>query len=272
MQPSCNECSLCAGSKPAAGVAFYMSPQPEKESWLAFSTIRPSVTLQPGVKHPLLFCIHPRCMRQTREEPVFDTIAPKILYFGNPVALVSSVNEDDTPNLAPISSFWALGWTMTLGLLTETKTLENLEKRPECVINVPSPDLWRHVEALAALTGQNPVPGDKRDKFRFEKDKFAAGSFTPLSSELVSAPRVKECPVQLEAITRSIHVLAGEPRVQTLGGAASVEVEILRVHVRRDFLLGEHYIDPAKWQPLIYNFRHYFGLGDELGSTFRAEV
>jgi hypothetical protein len=25
-------------------------------------------------------------------------------------------------------------------------------------------------------------------------------------------------------------------------------------------------------QPLIYDFRHYFGLGQELGSTFCAEV
>jgi flavin reductase (DIM6/NTAB) family NADH-FMN oxidoreductase RutF len=211
-------------------------------------------------------------MRQTPEEPEFDTISPKILYFGNPVALVSSVNEDDTPNLAPISSFWALGWTVTLGLLAETKTLQNLQKRPECVVNVPSPDLWRQVEALAPLTGLNPVPEDKSDKFRFEQDKFTAGSFTPLASEVVSVPRVKECPVQLEAITRSIHGLVGEPRVHKLGGAASVEVEILRVHVRRDFILGGDYVDPAKWQPLIYNFRHYFGLGNELGTTFRAEV
>jgi flavin reductase (DIM6/NTAB) family NADH-FMN oxidoreductase RutF len=202
----------------------------------------------------------------------FATIDPKILYFGNPVALISSLNEDETPNLAPISSFWALGWTMTLGLLKETKTLTNLEKRPECVVNIPSPDLWRQVEALAPLTGQNPVPADKRDKFRFEKDKFAAGSFSALPSELVAAPRAKECPVQLEAIARSIHGLVGEPRVERLGGAASVEVEVLRVHVRRDFILKEHYVDPAKWQPLIYNFRHYFGLGEELGRTFRAEV
>jgi flavin reductase (DIM6/NTAB) family NADH-FMN oxidoreductase RutF len=211
-------------------------------------------------------------MRQATEEPEFDTISPKILYFGNPVALIASVNEDGTANLAPISSFWALGWTMTLGLLAETKTLKNLETRPECVVNLPSPDLWRQVEALAPLTGQNPVPVDKNDKFRFEKDKFAAGSFTPLPSEVVAVPRVKECPVQLEAITRSIHTLVGEPRVHRLGGAASVEVEILRVHVRREFITDEHYVDPAKWQPLIYNFRHYFGLGEELGSTFRAEV
>jgi flavin reductase (DIM6/NTAB) family NADH-FMN oxidoreductase RutF len=211
-------------------------------------------------------------MQRTQADSDFHTISPKILYFGNPVALISSMNEDNTPNLAPISSFWALGWTMTLGLLTETKTLKNLEKRPECVVNLPSPNMWSQVEALAPLTGQDPVPEDKRDKFRFEKDKFSAGSFTILTSEVVSVPRVKECPVQLEAVTRSIHSLAGEPRVHKLGGAASVEIEILRVHVRSDFVLKDHYIDPKKWQPLIYNFRHYFGLGQELGSTFRAEV
>ncbi len=211
-------------------------------------------------------------MRQSPGNSNFETITPKILYFGNPIALITSINEDETPNLAPISSFWALGWTMTLGLLSETKTLENLAKRPECVVNIPSPDMWRQVEALAPLTGRNPVPEHKRAKFHFEKDKFAAGSFTPLTSEAVRPPRIKECPVQLEAIARSIHNLVGEPRLHKLGGAASVEVEVLRVHVRRDFILKDHYIDPAKWQPLIYNFRHYFGLGKELGSTFRAEV
>jgi flavin reductase (DIM6/NTAB) family NADH-FMN oxidoreductase RutF len=39
-------------------------------------------------------------------EPRFRTIEPKILYFGNPVALISSLNEDGTTDLAPISSFW----------------------------------------------------------------------------------------------------------------------------------------------------------------------
>ncbi len=59
--------------------------------------------------------------KQFDEEVAFSTISPKILYFGTPVALISSINEDASPNLAPISSFWALGWTMTLGLLSETK-------------------------------------------------------------------------------------------------------------------------------------------------------
>ncbi len=92
-------------------------------------------------------------MRNTNDGNEFLTIEPKILYFGSPVALIGSFNEDNTPNLAPISSFWALGWTMTLGLLNETKTLKNLEYQPECVVNLPSPDMWRQVEALAPLTG-----------------------------------------------------------------------------------------------------------------------
>ena len=76
----------------------------------------------------------------------------------------------------------------------------------------------------------------------------------------------------MEASIRRIHTLEGDPRVHKLGGAAAVEVEILRVHVRRDFVLKQNYVDPSKWEPSIYNFRHYFGLGEELRQTFRAEV
>lgn len=202
----------------------------------------------------------------------FVTIEPKILYFGTPVAVVSSANEDGTPNLAPISSFWALGWTIVLGLLRDTKTLQNLEQNPDCVVNLPSPDLWRHVELLAPLTGLNPVPKEKASKFRYERDKFAAAGLTPVSSEIVSVPRVKECPAQLEAKVRRIHYLDADARLQQLTGGAAVEVEVLRVHVRTDFVMKDHYVNPANWQPLIYNFRHYYGLGQELGKTFRAEV
>lgn len=202
----------------------------------------------------------------------FASITPNILYFGTPVALATSVNDDYSPNLAPLSSSWALGWTMVLGVLSGTQTLENFRKRPDCVINFPSPDMWRAVERLAPLTGRNPVPPEKAAKFRFERDKFAASGLTPLSSERVSAPRVLECPVQLEALVSRIHMLAGEPHLETLGGGAAVEVRVLKVHIRPDFVLEGKYVDPGKWQPLIYNFRHYFGLGTELGKTFRAEI
>lgn len=205
-------------------------------------------------------------------ETRFRTIEPKILYFGTPVALISSLNEDRTTNLAPISSFWALGWTLVMGLLDDTKTAENFERHPECVINLPSPEMWQQVERLAPLTGKNPVPEEKAKQFHFEKDKFGPASLTPTESQVVKPMRAAECPIQMEAKVHGLHPLTGR-KLDELGGGVAAEVEILRVHAQEDFIQGENYIDAAKWSPLIYNFRHYFRLAEqELGKTFRAEV
>lgn len=206
------------------------------------------------------------------KEGIFRTIEPKILYFGTPVAVISSLNEDGETNLAPISSFWALGWTMLLGLVDQTKTADNVRRHQECVVNLPSPDLWRQVEKLAPLTGKNPVPEKKAKQFRYRREKFDAAMWTRLESELVKPARVRECPVQLEARVLAVHSLGGE-RLEQIGGGVAAEIEILRVHVAGDLVLHDRYIDPARWSPLIYNFRHYYRLAEtELGRTFRAEV
>lgn len=202
----------------------------------------------------------------------FRTIEPKILYFGTPVALISSLNEDGETNLAPISSFWTLGWTILLGLLDETKTADNVRRHPECVVNLPAPEMWEKVEKLAPLTAKNPVPELKRKQFRFEREKFDAAGLTPLASELVRPARAKECPVHMEARVRAVHTLGGE-KLGQLGGAVAAEVEVVRVHVACDLVVKDRYIDAEKWSPLIYNFRHYYRLAnEELGKTFRAEV
>jgi flavin reductase (DIM6/NTAB) family NADH-FMN oxidoreductase RutF len=201
----------------------------------------------------------------------FRTIDPKILYFGTPVALVSSFNEDQTTNLAPISSFWALGWTLVLGLLDDTKTADNFRRYPECVVNLPRPEMWPEVEKLAPLTGKSPVPELKAKQFRFEPRKFQTANLSPLASELVKPMRAKECPVHLEAKVTKLHQLGGE-RLGRLGGGVAAEIEVIRVHVASEFILEGNHIDPEKWSPLIYNFRHYYRLAEkELGKTFRAE-
>lgn len=190
-----------------------------------------------------------------RAEYRFQTIEPKILYFGTPVAIVSSLHEDGTTDLAPISSFWALGWTLTLGLLTETKTADNLERHRECVVSLPSPGLWEHVERLAPLTGKNPVPEKKEKQFHYEPRKFKATQLTPMASKIVKPVRVEECSAHLEARVTAIDRLQGK-KLKDLGGGIAAEVEILGVHVASEFILKDNYIDPAKWSPLIYNFRH----------------
>jgi flavin reductase (DIM6/NTAB) family NADH-FMN oxidoreductase RutF len=203
---------------------------------------------------------------------MFRTIEPKILYWGTPVALVSSLNEDGKTNLSPISSFWALGWTVLLGLVDATQTADNVRRHPECVVNLPSPEMWPEVEKLAPLTAKNPVPEIKTKQFRYERDKFAASGLTPLESQAVKPARVKECPVQMEARVHRVHRLGGD-KLDQIGGGVAAEVEVVRVHVADELVIKDRYIDPAKWSPLIYNFRHYYRLAStELGKTFRAEV
>ncbi|MGH2516927.1 MAG: flavin reductase family protein [Ktedonobacterales bacterium] len=203
-----------------------------------------------------------------RSEDVFRVIAPKILYFGTPVVLISTCNEDGSANLAPMSSAWALGDTILLGLGAAGKTAENLARTGECVLNLPSENLWRAVEKLAPLTGKNPVPDYKQSSsFRYERDKFGAAGLTPLPSERVAPPRVAECPLHLEALVRDIRPLRNAD-----SGALAVEIEVVRVHARIEIIQGERHISPIAWQPLIYNFRHYFGLGQELGKSFRSET
>jgi flavin reductase (DIM6/NTAB) family NADH-FMN oxidoreductase RutF len=194
-------------------------------------------------------------------------IEPSILYFGTPVVLLSTLNEDGSANLAPMSSAWALGYTVMLGLGGRGKTIENLERERECVINLPSAALWRHVERLAPLTGRNPVPDSKARQFRFEPRKFEAAALTPQTSEVVAPPRVRECPLQLEASITAIRPIGPD------GSAAGVEAQVLRVHAAPDIVIeGTSYVDASSWSPLLYVFRHYVAAGARLGKTFRAEI
>ncbi|GGB62763.1 hypothetical protein GCM10011409_44900 [Lentibacillus populi] len=194
-------------------------------------------------------------------------IKPKILYYGTPVILLTTLNEDHTINISPLSSSWGLGKYIILGVSVEGKALENLQRHPECVINVPHQSLWKNVEKLASFTGKYPVPAQKHAAgFTFCKDKYKKGDLTPGASNVVKPTRIIECPIQIEAEVKNIHI----PEYDTV--FAIVETEMLQFHAHETIIKGENHIDPIKWNPLIYNFRHYFGIGNELGKTFRSET
>jgi len=195
-----------------------------------------------------------------------QTITPKILYFGTPVVLLTTQNEDGTANLAPMSSAWALGQTVVLGVGVDGQTARNIRERRDITINLPGPELWPQVERLAPLTGRHPVPESKRGTFRYVADKFAEAGLTAEPSELVRPPRVAECPLQLEA-------RAARVQPDAAGDFLIIEALVLRVHAASRLVVPDtDYVDPTEWSPLIYNFRHYFGLGAELGHTFRSET
>src|SRR5271155_308182 len=89
---------------------------------------------------------------------------PSILYFGTPVVLISSENEDGSANLAPMSSAFWLGWRCILGMSAASKTTANMIRTGQCVLNQPSVNNVSAVNRLACLTGSNPVPPAKEAK------------------------------------------------------------------------------------------------------------
>jgi len=202
------------------------------------------------------------------------TSEPAILYLGTPVVLISTTNADGSYNLAPMSSAFWLGWRCMLGLAAESKTTENMKRTGECVLNLPSVDLVAAVDRLARTTGSNPVPARKIQRgYRFERDKFSIAELTPMESETVWPPRVKECQVQFEAVVEAVHHLAeDDPKLK--GRTNIVEVRIQRVHVEESILAaGErNRIDPDKWRPLIMSFQKFYGLGTEVHASTLAQI
>ncbi|WP_315800557.1 flavin reductase family protein [Bradyrhizobium sp. SZCCHNS3002] len=191
------------------------------------------------------------------------TIEPGILYFGTPVVLISTVNEDGGFNLAPMSSAFWLGWRCMLGLAAGSKTPQNMRRTGECVLNLPSVDLVAAVDRLALTTGSDPVPPMKQRKgYRHQPDKFATAGLTAIASETVAAPRVAECPVQLEARVEAVHGVADDDAILK-GHIQCFEVRVQRVHVDPAILTDgvRDRIDPDKWRPLIMSFQQFYGLG-----------
>ena len=197
------------------------------------------------------------------------TIEPTILYFGTPVALISTLNPDGSPNLAPMSSAWWLGWSCMLGLGQMGQTSDNLIRTRECVINLPSDDLVSKVDRLAMTTGKNPVPEKKQQwGYRYEPEKFQLGDFTPVKSVSVAPPRVLECPVQMEGVVHDFRPFGKNV------SANAFEVHITKLHVDEELLAGDGgrpHIDPVRWNPLIMSFCRFFGLGGEVHPSRLAE-
>ena len=201
-------------------------------------------------------------------------IDPAILYFGTPVALISSTNSDGSANLAPMSSVWWLGRSAMLGFGARSHTPANIQRTGELVLSLPSVDQVGAVNRLARTTGSDPVPEWKAaNGYRHVRDKFAVAGLTPLPSDLVSPPRVAECPIHLEAVLESVSPLAVRDPVRR-GRSLALEVKVVRVHVAEEVRLEGHAdrIDPDRWRPLIMSFQHFYGLGDRLHSSTLARI
>jgi flavin reductase (DIM6/NTAB) family NADH-FMN oxidoreductase RutF len=191
----------------------------------------------------------------------------KVLYFGTPVVLISTRNPDGTANLAPMSSAWWLGDQCMLGMNTGSQTTINLLRERECVLNLPSPDLADAVDRLALLTGAPKLTPHKIEKgYRYEPDKFRAAGLTPRPADLVAAPLVAECPIQLEC-----ELVSAEPFNH--GSSTAHTVRVVRSHADERLIVpGTQHIDPLRWDPLIMKFCEFFGGGAQVRPSRLAEA
>lgn len=154
-----------------------------------------------------------------------------------PIAFASTINKNGNVNLAPFSFFNVFSANPPIlvfsparsGRTGATKnTFDNVKEIAEVVINIVN---YNMVYPMSLASAEYPS----------EINEFEKAGFTPVASECIRPPRVKESPVQFECkVNQVIELGAG-------GGAGNLIVcEVLRFHINPAVLNKEGKIDPFK--------------------------
>ncbi|QMU62935.1 MAG: flavin reductase family protein [Flavobacteriaceae bacterium] len=162
---------------------------------------------------------------------LLDAVAPR------PIALASTISENESPNLSPFSFFNVFSSNPPLLVFSPARrvrdnttkhTLENAEKTKEVVVNVVTYDMVQQV----SLSSTEYAKG---------VNEFIKAGFTMLPSDLIKPFRVAESPVQFECKVNDI-IYTG-----TEGGAGNLIVcEILKIHISETVLDENNTIDQYK--------------------------
>ncbi|MFZ4428621.1 MAG: flavin reductase family protein [Saprospiraceae bacterium] len=158
-------------------------------------------------------------------------IAPRPICFASTVDLAGNVN------LSPFSFFNLFSMNPPVCVFSPSRrvrdnttkhTLENLKEVPECVINIVNYSMVQQVSLASCEYPKNT-------------NEFIKAGFTPIASELVRPPRVKESPVQMECTVIEIISLG-----KKAGAGNLVLAEIKRIHIQEEVLDDLQKIDPFK--------------------------
>jgi len=157
-----------------------------------------------------------------------------------PIAFVSTISSKGIRNLAPFSFFTGISANppvicfcpMIRGSDGGRKdTLRNIEAVKEFVVNIVSEEFAEQMNACSA-------------EFPPDVDEFEVSGLTPVASDLVKPPRVKESHINMECRLVQIVDVSAKP----LGGSLVIG-EVLRFHVD-DALFDNYKIDPDKLQAI----------------------
>lgn len=157
-----------------------------------------------------------------------------------PIAVVSTINEDGSNNVAPFSFFTAVSASPMIiafcpmirtstGLMKDTP--RNIFREKEFVVNFVSENI---VEKINSTSTELP----------YGQDEFKLSGLTPLDSEKIKAKRVKESLIHFECIYRD-HLSYGDQP----GAGQIITGEVVKVHIA-DEILENGRIITTKFKPV----------------------
>ena len=156
-----------------------------------------------------------------------------------PIAFVSSQSQDRINNLAPYSFFTGIsanppviGFSpMKVKSDRDRDTKNNIKNTSEFVINIVSHGFSEEMNVTSADVSP-------------DVDEFELANLTPIESDLVAPPRLKEAKISMECRLLQIVEIS-----QKLLGGAFVIGEVVRFHVCND-IISNYKIDPDKLKPI----------------------
>jgi len=179
------------------------------------------------------------------------SLGARTLVYPTPVFVVGTFDKAGRPNVMTAS------WggiccspppCVAVSLRKATYTYGNILERKAFTISIPSEAFVREADYFGLVSGRST-------------DKFAATKLTPVKSDLVDAPYVKEFPLIVEcrlvqAIELGLHTLF-------VG-------EVLDVKAEEDVLAGAGLLDIGKVKPLAFtpDTEAYYGIGRRIGQAF----
>lgn len=166
-----------------------------------------------------------RLKSMDRYKLMIGTILPR------PIAWVSTIDEAGNLNLAPFS-FFTVGAMDPLTLifcpqihsdtLIKKDTLRNIEAIPEFVVNLTDEQTAQQMNRTATV-----LP--------YGQSEFEFAGLTPVPSESIRVPRVKEAPVAFECVLQRIVIIN-----EGSGGGSAIFGEVKRIHIRDDIYVDSY--------------------------------
>ncbi len=180
-----------------------------------------------------------------------ESLGAKTILYPTPVLAVGTYDREGRPNVM-ISAWGGICCSsppcVAISLRQATYTYENLMTSGAFTVSIPSESQIRLADYCGTVSGRSV-------------DKFARTGLTPVPSELVKAPYVKEFPLVLECkVIRTIEIGL---HTQFIG-------EVLDVKVDEEYLSSSGQPDVERIRPFWFapTTSAYYGLGAYLGQAF----